>query len=81
MVTRGAQVVWLPALDSEVIEELEKKQLPFDMARDGQVPKRRTFFRSVACAAAPLVVSWRRPNSATNTGQDVASGSAGPFGG
>ena len=44
MVTRGAQVVWLPALDSEVIEELEKKQLPFDMARDGQVPKDATFF-------------------------------------
>ncbi len=44
MVARGAQVVWMPALDSEVIDEVEKKQLPFDMARDGVVPDGAGFF-------------------------------------
>jgi hypothetical protein len=44
MVARGAQVVWLPALDSEVIAEIEKKRLPFAMARDGQVPEGASFF-------------------------------------
>lgn len=43
MVERGAQVVWMPALDGEVIEEVEKKKLPFGMARDGQVPEGKTF--------------------------------------
>lgn len=38
-VDRGAQVAWMPALDSEVVEEIERKQLPFSMARDGQVPE------------------------------------------
>lgn len=44
MLARGAQVVSMPALDSEVIDEIEKKQLPFDMARDGQVPDGAGFF-------------------------------------
>jgi hypothetical protein len=34
----------MPALDSEVIDEIEKKQLPFDMARDGHVPEGASFF-------------------------------------
>lgn len=42
-VARGAQVIWMPALDSEVIEEIEKKLLPFGAARDGQVPEGASF--------------------------------------
>jgi hypothetical protein len=44
MLARGAQVVWLPALDSEVIAEIERKRLKFGMARDGQVPEGATFY-------------------------------------
>jgi hypothetical protein len=34
----------MPALDSEVIEEIEQKQLPWAAARDGQVPEGATFY-------------------------------------
>ena len=44
MVSRGAQVIWMPALDSEVIDEVEHKQLPWDMARDGKVPDDAQFY-------------------------------------
>lgn len=44
MVARGAQVIWMPALDSEVIEEVERKQLPWEMARSGQVPPGASFY-------------------------------------
>jgi hypothetical protein len=42
-VDRGAQVVWLPALDSAVRDEVEAKRLDFGMARDGQVPSGAPF--------------------------------------
>lgn len=42
-VARGAQIVWMPALDSEVVEEIETKHLPFGAARDGLVPEGATF--------------------------------------
>ncbi len=39
ILARGAQVVWMPALDSEVMDEINLKRLPLAMARDGQVPE------------------------------------------
>jgi hypothetical protein len=43
IVARGAQVVWMPALDSEVMDEINLKGLPFAMARDGRVPDGAAF--------------------------------------
>ena len=43
IVARGAQVVWMPALESEVMEEINGKGLPFAQARDGHVPDGATF--------------------------------------
>jgi hypothetical protein len=44
MIARGAQEVWMPPLDEEVIAEVEKKWLTFAMARDGLVPEGAAFF-------------------------------------
>jgi hypothetical protein len=44
MVSRGAQVAWMPALDSDVIQEIEKKRLTFAMAREGKVPDGAAFY-------------------------------------
>ena len=38
-VTRGAVVVWVPALESDVMQEIEAKRLDFGLARDGFVPE------------------------------------------
>ena len=43
IVARGAQVVWMPALESEVMDEINLKGLPFAQARDGHVPDGATF--------------------------------------
>jgi hypothetical protein len=43
IVARGAQVVWMPALDSDVMDEINLKGLPFAMARDGHVPDGAAF--------------------------------------
>jgi hypothetical protein len=43
IVARGAQVVWMPALESEVMDEINRKGLPFAQARDGHVPDGATF--------------------------------------
>lgn len=40
---RGAIAVWMPALESDVMAEVEAKRLHFDMARDGLVPEGATF--------------------------------------
>ena len=37
-IARGAAVMWMPALESDVMQEIEVKRLDFGMARDGQVP-------------------------------------------
>jgi hypothetical protein len=50
-VDRGAAVLWMPALDSGVMQEVEAKRLDFGMARDGLVP---------AGAAFPPVGGLRR---------------------
>jgi len=42
-VARGAAVVWMPALESDVMREIEAKRLDFGMARDGQVPEGAAF--------------------------------------
>ena len=42
-VKRGAIPIWMPRLDSEVMEEIERKRLSFTMARDGKVPAGATF--------------------------------------
>ena len=50
-VDRGAAVLWMPALDSGVMQEVEAKRLDFGMARDELVP---------AGAAFPPVGGLRR---------------------
>ena len=42
-VARGAVVVWVPALESAVMQEIEAKRLDFGLARDGLVPEGATF--------------------------------------
>lgn len=42
-VDRGAIPLWLPALDADVMSEIEAKLLHFAMVRDGQVPAGATF--------------------------------------
>jgi len=42
-VERGAIPLWLPALEDDIISEIEAKLLHFSMARDGQVPAGATF--------------------------------------
>jgi len=42
-VARGAVVVWVPALESDVMQEIEAKRLDFGLARDGLVPEGATF--------------------------------------
>jgi hypothetical protein len=42
-VDRGAITLWLPALDPEVMAEIEIKRLHFSQARDGEVPEGATF--------------------------------------
>jgi hypothetical protein len=42
-VERGAITLWMPALDPEVMGELELKLLHFTAARDGQLPEGATF--------------------------------------
>lgn len=42
-VDRGAVTLWLPALDPEVMDEIELKRLHFTAARDGKVPDGATF--------------------------------------
>lgn len=37
-VARGAIPVWMPALESDVMQEIDAKRLDFTMARDGSVP-------------------------------------------
>lgn len=44
VVARGAAAVWMPALESDVMQEIEVKRLDFGMARDGQVPEGAAFF-------------------------------------
>jgi hypothetical protein len=43
-IAHGAVVLWMPALDSDVMQEIEVKRLDFGMARDGQVPEGAKFF-------------------------------------
>ena len=43
-VARGAVVLWMPALESDVMQEIEVKRLDFGMARDGQVPEGAKFW-------------------------------------
>jgi hypothetical protein len=42
-VGRGATALWMPALEPDVMAEIEAKRLTFGMARDGQVPEGATF--------------------------------------
>lgn len=42
-VERGAIPIWMPWLDSEVMQEIEAKRLHFDLARDGHVPPGASF--------------------------------------
>lgn len=42
-VARGAQVVWMPALESDVMAEIDAKRLDFTSARDGLVPEGARF--------------------------------------
>ena len=44
VVARGAAAVWMPALESDVMQEIEVKRLDFGMARDGQVPAGAAFY-------------------------------------
>jgi hypothetical protein len=43
-VEQGAATVWMPALESDVMLEIEAKRLDFGMARDGQVPEGASFY-------------------------------------
>jgi hypothetical protein len=43
VVARGAVVVWVPALESDVMQEIEAKRLDFGLARDGLVPDGAAF--------------------------------------
>jgi hypothetical protein len=56
-VDRGAQVVWLPALDSAVRDEVEAKRLDFGMARDGLVPEGAPF-SPVGGLRRSIVTKW-----------------------
>jgi hypothetical protein len=40
---RGAIAIWLPALESDVMAEIEAKRLHFGLARDGHVPEGASF--------------------------------------
>jgi hypothetical protein len=56
-VDRGAQVVWMPALDSTVRDEVEAKRLDFGMARDGLVPEGAPF-PPVGGLRRSIVTKW-----------------------
>lgn len=42
-VARGAIPIWVPALEHDIMHEIEIKRLDFGMARDGQIPDGETF--------------------------------------
>ena len=53
----GEVVVWLPALDSTVRDEVEAKRLDFGMARDGLVPEGAPF-PPVGGLRRSIVTKW-----------------------
>jgi hypothetical protein len=56
-VDRGAAVLWMPALDSGVMQEVEAKRLDFGMARDGLVPEGAAF-PPVGGLRRHMVTNW-----------------------
>lgn len=58
MQSEGAGEVWFPALEEAVALEVERKAIPFSMARDGKVPKGRDPKTAVDGDAATAVSLW-----------------------
>jgi hypothetical protein len=54
---RGAQPVWMPALESDVMQEIDAKRLDFSMARDGQVPDGARF-PAIGGLRRSMVARW-----------------------
>ena len=54
----GGGEVWMPALAEDVALEIERKALPFHMARDGKVPKGRDPKDAVEGNASTAVSLW-----------------------
>lgn len=59
MIARGAQEVWMPTLEQDVISEIEKKRLTFGMARDGHVPEGAAFY-PIGGLRRSAVIRWLR---------------------
>ena len=56
-IARGALALWMPALESDVMQEIESKRLHFGMARDGLVPEGATF-SGIGGLRRSMVARW-----------------------